>query len=238
MNRLIESAKRGEADAQAEIWRRVKRAAYKSANKYAHAAAICSGTDREDLEQCAALGVFEAIKIYDPTKGNFIALVDYCVRHACRNCLGLNGRARLENYSTVPIDEPSNADPDGLTLAEKIPDPAAAAALTSAEDAIDQKLLRSIVAHELEQLPGDMAAVVRLHDLQGIPLQEVAEMLCLQYARVKGLRRAAFAHLRRRQPLKEWYKPSYHRHKSVAAFRSTWSSVVEDEVIRMVDGFL
>ena len=53
--------------------------------------------------------------------------------------------------------------------------------------------------------------------------------------RVRQRRQTAMAHLRKDRVLRQLYQPNYWRHKGVAAFNSTFSSVVEDEAIRHLD---
>jgi DNA-directed RNA polymerase specialized sigma24 family protein len=137
---------------------------------------------------------------------------------------------------TVSLDAPISADTEDLTIADTIPDESAALALESAEDAMENQQLRARIDAALDCLPDDIAITIRLHDLDGLPLQEAADRQGIHYNTAQTRRRTGFNRLRKRQELLHWYNiPNYHRYKSLIAFKESWSSVVEDEVIRKLD---
>lgn len=224
MQELVHAARNGDPDALTALWTQVRRLALRIASQYHTAATACSGTDSEDVEQCAALGVLEALHSYDPEKGAFTTWLAYYVRNACRACLGLAGRNRQEHYAAISLDTPLASDADDLTIGDAIPDEAAAQAFEAAEHAHDNALLRRDLDAALDRLPALWREAIRKHDLEGQPLRpdEIQP-------RNSGLQRL------RRDPKLAAYRPNYHRHKGLAAFRVTWSSVVEDEVIRKLD---
>lgn len=236
MQKLVLAARNGDPEAMTALWAAVKRLAFRIANQYQNAAAVRGGADGDDLAQCAALGVMEALRGYDPDKGAFTTYLAYHVRNACRACLGMISNPDM--LPTVSLDVPISGDTEDLTLADTIPDENAALALESAEDALEKQQLRALIDDALDSLPDDIAVTIRLHDLDGLPLQEAADRQGIHRNTAQQRRRTGFNRLRKRQDLRNWYIPNYHRHKGLAAFRSTWSSVVEDEVIRKLDKLL
>lgn len=224
MKKLVCAAQRGEPEAVTAVWDAVKRLAFKIANQYHSTAVIRGGADREDLEQCAALGVLEALHSYDPAKGAFTSWLEYYVRNACRSCLGLDGGNRPDNCSVISLDTPIGGIADELTIGDTIPDEAATRAFEAAEHAHDNAILRRDLDAALARLPASWCDAIRKHDLEGHTLSpdEIQP-------RKSGLQRL------RRDPRLTAYRPNYHRHKGLAAFRTSWSSVVEDEVIKMLD---
>lgn len=222
MDDLVTAARTGDADAQATLWAQVKRLAFRIANRYRNAAALRGGADADDLAQCAALGVLEALRSYDPEKGSFTTWLGFYVSNACRECLGMHRHP--EYCPTVSLDAPIGGDTEDLTLADTLPDESAAQAFEDAEHARDNELLRRDLEAALDRLPIPWQDAIRRHDLEGQPLRPDDVQ-----PRRSGLQR-----LRRDYGLTV-YRPNYHRHKGLAAFRSTWSSVVEDEVIRKLD---
>lgn len=235
MTDMIAAAQRGNRDAQQAVWESVKRLAFQIANQYRNAAAVCSGVDAEDLAQCAALGVMEALRGYNPDKGSFTTYLGYHVRNACRECLGLSGRERQEHYGAISLDSPIGGDTEDLTVGDTIPDDDAALAFEQAEDAHDARLLRQALDAALDCLPDELADTIRLHDLGGLTFQEAADQQGIHCSTAATRRRAGFRRLRKNPQLQTWYSPNYHRHKTLSAFRHTWSSVVEDEVMRKLD---
>jgi len=236
MQKLVLAARNGDPDAMTALWEAVKRLAFRIANQYQNAAAVRGGADGDDLAQCAALGVMEALRGYDPDKGAFTTYLAYHVRNACRACLGMISNPDM--LPTVSLDAPISADTEDLTLADTIPDESAALALESAEDALENQQLRARINAALNSLPDDIAITIRLHDLDGMSLQEAADRQGIHRNTAQTRRRTGFNCLRKRQDLREWHSPNYHRHKGLAAFKTSWSSVVEDEVIRKLDKLL
>lgn len=234
MNDLVKAAQTGSPDAQAVLWAKVKRLAFRIANQYQSAAALRGGADADDLAQCAALGVLEALHSYDPEKSAFTTWLVYHVRNTCRECLGMHRHP--EYCPTISLDAPIGGDTEDLTLADTIPDESAAQAIENAENSLDNQRLREALNAALEGLPDEMATTIRLHDLDGLTLQEAADMQGVHCNTAQQWRRNGFNRLRRHSGLRAWYTPNYHRRKSLAAFKTSWSSVVEDEVIRKLDG--
>ena len=81
----------------------------------------------------------------------------------------------------------------------------------------------------VDSLPEPDRLIIRRCDLQGEQKLQVAQALGVPPHVLASRRRRGMQRLRRHL----WaYEPNYWRHKGVAAFHTTWSSVVEDEVIR------
>lgn len=225
MTDLIAAAQMGSPEALTALCGQTKRLAFHIADQYRTAAASCCGVDDEDLEQCAALGVLEALRSYEPDKGAFTCWLGFHVRNACRECLGLKGRDRREHYAAVSLDAPISNDTEDLTIGDMLPDEGAALAFEQAEHAHDNAILRRDLDAALDRLPSSWRDAIRRHDLEGQPLRSGEVQ-----PRRNGLNRL------RRDPKLSAYRPNYYRHKGLSAFRVTWSSVVEDEVIRKLDG--
>ena len=222
MDDLVKAAQRGDTDAQAALWGHVRRLGYTIANQYYKAAAANRAVNEEDLIQCAALGMMEALQSYDGEKGSFSTWMFLHVRKSCRECLGLNGRYRGEHYNVISIDAPMGVEE--LTLSDMMPDESAEIAFRAAEDAHDNDILRRDLDAALARLPAPMRDAINHHDIEGQQLSPEQ----VQHRRT-GLNRL------RRDPKLAVYRPNYHRYKSLAAFRHTWSSVVEDIVIEKLD---
>ena len=213
---------KNDSDALLLLWQGCSSYAYTVAMKYQNAAALNGAVDMDDLRQCAFLGFYEAMQGFDPLRGDFLVLLSYGVRRECRAILGMRGRERKEHYSTVSLETPIA---DDLTLADTLEDESASTPFEVLE-------IRRDIDKALHRLPEDMAAVIRLHDLQGLPLAQAADRHGCTFDTARKLRRQGFARLRTNRSLRE-YIPF--RHKTLAAFKTDHTSVVEDIVIRRLD---
>lgn len=210
------------------LWQSVSRLAYRIALKYKNAADLNGAVDVDDLKQCAFLGFLEALEGFDPLMGTFSTYMVWHIRNACRRLLGLQGRERREHYHTDSLDAPLPGTED-LILADTIPD-------ESAANPFEQAELRQDVDRALHRLPDSIAAIIRLHDLEGLTLEEAAARVGHALPAARNLRRVGFRQLRQDRGLRAWHEPVRLRYKGVQAFRSDWTSVVEAEVIRRMDG--
>ncbi len=218
-NETIEKARSGDQEALLQLWQGVRRLAHRVIRRYRTDGAV----DFEDLEQCVFLGVYEAVRTYAPDKGSFTTWAVLNIRRACRDALGLG---RANRAAVVSLDEPIPGTQE-LTIADTIPDEAAS---------FERSELRQDIEKALERLPENMAQVIRLHDLDGLPLGMAAERQCVPQDTATKWRREGFRQLRRDRGLRAYHEPVRLRYKGVRAFRNDWTSVVEEEVIRRLDG--
>lgn len=225
MNDLALKAK-NDQEALLLLWQGCSRYAYKVTTIYQQAAALNGAVDMEDLKQAAFLGFYEAVQGFDPLRGDFLTLLSYGVRKACREALGLRGRQREEHYSTVSMETPISED---LTIADTIEDPAA-------QLPFEQSEMRQDIEKALARLPEDAAAAIRLYDLQGKSAVQTAEECQCSVEHVHKLRRIGFQRIRAQRSLRN-YNGIPFRYKSFAAFKHDHTSVVEDIVIRRIDGY-
>ena len=226
MNDLALKAK-NDQNALLLLWQGCSRYAYKVAMRYKNVAALNGAVDMYDLKQCAFLGFYEAVQDFDPLRGDFLTLLSYGVRTACRNALGLCGRQRTEHYTTESLSAPIPGT-DDLTLEDTIPD-------ETASTPFEQTEMRRDIEKALQRLPEEMAAIIRLHDLHGLTLAQAAEKCGCPINTASLWRRAGFRKLRASPGIRS-YKPVEFRYKSLEAFRRDWTSVVEEEVICRIDG--
>ena len=224
MNDLALKAQKGDREALLQLWQGYSHYAYKIAMRYQKAAALNGAADVDDLKQCAFLGFYEAVQGFDPLQGSFITLMGYGVRRACRRALGLDGRERKEHYTTTSLDAPIPGTED-ITLADTIPDPASA-------DAFEQTELRQDIENALHRLPADIENIIRLHDLEGLPLEEASTKNGYTTDTGRNLRREGFRKLRRDQRIRDYDHAVRLKYKGFRAWNNDWMSVVEEEAFR------
>ena len=155
---LVALIQAGDRDRIVELWHQVQRMVYKQAARWAGV----GGTTLEDLEQAGFIAVLRAVDTYDPTKAKFSTHLFQRLRAEFSAATGYNSKRSwfdpLQN--AVSLDAPLE-DSEDATLADFIPDPAAAAEMDSVE-------VRIGVAAILAELPEEQQRAVRgkyWHDL-------------------------------------------------------------------------
>lgn len=227
MNDLAMKARNGDKEALLQLWQGVSRLAYRIAMRYQRIAALNGAIDADDLKQCAFLGFHEAVQGFDPLQGEFPTMLSYGVRNACRRALGLTGRERKEHYTTTSLDAPIPGTED-LTLADMIPDPASA-------DAFEHTELREDIEKALHCLPDAMQNIIRLHDLEGLTLEEAATKNGYATDTGRNLRRQGFYRLRQDRRIRD-HDPSVRlKYKGFRSWSNDWTSVVEEEAFRRMN---
>ncbi len=155
---LVALIQAGDRDRIVELWHQVQRMVYKQAARWAGV----GGTTLEDLEQAGFIAVLRAVDTYDPTKAKFSTHLFQRLRAEFSAATGYNSKRSwfdpLQN--AVSLDAPLE-DSEDATLADFIPDPAAAAEMDGME-------VRIGVAAILAELPEEQQRAVRgkyWHDL-------------------------------------------------------------------------
>ncbi len=155
---LVALIQAGDRDRIVELWHQVQRMVYKQAARWAGV----GGTTLEDLEQAGFIAVLRAVDTYDPTKAKFSTHLFQRLRAEFSAATGYNSKRSwfdpLQN--AVSLDAPLE-DSEDATLADFIPDPAAAAEMDGME-------VRMGVAAILAELPEEQQRAVRgkyWHDL-------------------------------------------------------------------------
>ena len=151
-------AQAGDREALLKLWTQVRRMVYQQAMRWAGV----GGTTLEDLEQAGFIAVLRAVDTYDPTKAKFSTYLFRRLRAELSAATGYSSKTSwfdpLQN--AVSLDAPLT-DEEDATLADFIPDPAAAAEMDSVE-------VRIGVAAILAELPEEQQRAVRgkyWHDL-------------------------------------------------------------------------
>lgn len=218
---LVTRYREGDRSAITELWEQVGGWCFRVASKYRIVAEDNRAVDMEDLMQAAFLGVLEAVKAFDPERGGFITILTMHVKNACRTTLGLRGRERKEHYDSISAEMPLG---EGFTLADTLEDES----LPDPTEAIEHEELRQEMQQAVGALPEQQQDVIQLHYYEGMPWATIDQRI----PGAKRVREKAMHTLRRDPALRFYYSGAYW-HKGLSAFNTTWSSVVEDAVIRM-----
>jgi len=198
---------------------------YRLARRYSY---IDPAVDLDDLTQAGYLGLIEAERTYDPSRGKSWAnWAAYYIRRAMREAVGINSTRVRAHLHTVSLDEPlpGRDGEEGDTRGERLKD--------ESLPAVDEQLLkdecRIAVREAVARLEPDEGEVIELHDLEGLTYEHVGERLGIPAKRAQQLRENAFRDLRRDKELMRAIdgETRFHAHKGVKAFLSDWTSVTE-----------
>lgn len=195
---------------------------YRFAQRYMN---IDTVVDLDDLMQAGYMGLIEAERTYDESKGKWSTWAAYYIRKAMREAVGINTtRVRAHNH-TISLDVPLDAGEGDITLMDILEDesiPEASSGLIEAERAV---AVREAV-HRLEERKRE---VVEKHDLEGQSFAEIGRSWGLTRERVRQLRDKALRDLRRdwklRRELDE--ETPFYRHVGLNRFNTTWTSATE-----------
>ena len=166
---LVESARHGDEEALIELLTRYRRFARAKARSY-----FLVGADREDIIQEGMIGLYKAVRDYDPIhKASFRSFAELCITRQILTAIKTATRQKhvpLNSY--VSFDRPQDDDPDrtvGDTLAvEHEADPLR---ILIASDELER------LRQSLEELLSDLEAEVFTLYVEGRSYQEIAEVL-------------------------------------------------------------
>ena len=229
--------------AMPELWDMVSSLIRKICLRYCGIEAQARRYEYEDLCQNAYFGFLNAIKAYEPDRGSFSTLLDYYVRKSCtleiRKC-----RATAAPLNAAEsLDKPINGL-EGITLADVLPD-------VHALDFVEEFSLHSIaqvILDEAKGLPNPMQTrIINECTYRGRTLEAFGDETGVTRQSVSAMQETAVEWLRRRPVIRsireEFFRESAaaqresvmdpYRVKSVTAFRSDFTTIVEDVVMRL-----
>ena len=161
----------GDQDLILQLWERVRPFIAKMANEKLRSFPS-QAADAEDLIQSGYLALVDAVRTFTPDmECTFTTWLAYCLKHAFSEALGLRSERQKRDpiHNCRSLDEPVfSDDPEGVTLADTIPDDR-----DYYEDA-DQKIwteqLRLALDDALRDLPEDTREIIqaRYYDDQSL----------------------------------------------------------------------
>lgn len=162
----------GEPGATLKLWEGARHFVAKSAHRWAHNSN--GHISHEDLMQAGFLAVLDAVERFDPEceDGSFLSVLRLTLKSWFAEESGIRTSKRDALNYAESMDAP--AYEDGPAVEDTVPDRGAALAFAGVEygDLLDY--CRRIIGAALDSLPPAQAAIVRLHYLDGLTLDEVA----------------------------------------------------------------
>lgn len=115
---LVGLAQKGNEEAEEYLIRKYKDLIRTKARLY-----FMMGADHDDIMQEGMIGIFKAIKSYDPTKqASFHTFADLCINRQIITAIKQAARMKHSPLNTsVSLSRPVSAEPQAITLAEVLP---------------------------------------------------------------------------------------------------------------------
>ena len=167
---LVLRARAGDDAAIAELMDRYRVLARSKARSY-----FVVGGDRDDVVQEGMIGLYKAVRDFDPTGGaSFRTFAEMCVTRQVISAVKAASRHKHGPLSTsVSLDAPVDPDSDAASLADVLP---AASSADPAEAVVSADEVRALQQH-FEEVLTDLEQQVLRHHVEGRSYDEIASML-------------------------------------------------------------
>jgi len=242
MNILAVEAKTDKT-ASLRLWHEVERFADSVTYVYKRHTRSCSVLSDDDFMQCAYIGFLNAVRYFNPEKSGFLQALKYSVRSACWNEYY---RMSKRPISTVSINRPvQGIDDEDSSIIDFLPDEAAEIAFETllVKDIarlilIEAQSLNAIQARIIYECVYGGRTLISLAEEMGISKEKIYNHHQYAITRlrsrpiVKAIKAEFFAHIKETK-LENMLNP--HQTKGVKAFKTSFTSVVEDIVFKMVE---
>jgi RNA polymerase sporulation-specific sigma factor len=166
---LVAHARAGDDSSLSELLDRYRRFARAKARAY-----FLVGGDREDIIQEGMIGLYKAIRDYDPSHGaSFRSFAELCITRQILTAIKTATRQKhvpLNSY--VSFDRPQDDDPE-RTVGDSVADEDEVDPLTMLVQSDELRALRDLFDEVLSELEAD---VLQLY-VEGRSYQEIAELL-------------------------------------------------------------
>lgn len=168
---LLVRARQGDGRAVTELIDRYRRLAAGKARNY-----FLLGSDHDDVVQEALIGLYQAVRDYDPDRGaSFRSFAELCVTRQIVTAIKASARFKHAPLTqAVSLDQPSTVPgAEGLTLGDLAP---ALAQADPEQLAISSEQLRALQAY-VDEVLSDLEAQVLRHHVEGKSYDEIAAMV-------------------------------------------------------------
>lgn len=225
---LAIAAQAGEKQAAHELWEGVKRFAAKTAIRWDNAFEGRNGVTVEDLINAAYIAMVDAVATYKPDSGAFLTWYGYYLKTAFCDCYGVRKRHTDPLNGAQSLDAPLG-DEDG-TFSDVIADPNGEAPLRDMEEELYQRQLHDALEAELDKLPEEYSAVLRMRYYDDMTYTEIAAVTGGGPSKVhtlegKGLQKIRYSSTA--EHLLDFYDFDYYHGTGLRRFKETGVSIQE-----------
>lgn len=201
MNALVVRARGGDKEALAGLWDavlwfiRVKAVGYAKNN-------IAGTVTAEDLVQAGFFAVYDAVQVYDETRGtSFLTVLKYYLQKRFAEEAGVRTSRRDGLQYADSTEQALYSNEDSMTIADTLEDENAALELEGVEYRELVAYARRVILAALDGLPEGYGVLLKGHYLDGFPLNAAAAV-----AGYEGRASASQAHMRALHYLKTYSK--------------------------------
>lgn len=239
---LVQKIKSGENDLLAELWEHVRWFITKRAYSFANYSDGTGKVEMEDLVQSGYFALLEAVEKYDSKAGcSFVGYLRFYLRKQFRKEAGILSSRRDVLTVASSLDEPLSKEGEKTeaTLHDITPLPSAEYEF---DDMIEHFGNQQVVGRVLEcmqklqPVEREVLLQVCVNELQH---KEVAKQLGVSDSRVQQIKEKALRHLIAMKEIRKIKddlnldsRTQFHMHKGYRSFNSSFSSIVEDLVLK------
>lgn len=186
-------AKHGDKDALEELWRINQGLTYTIIRRYPTTKSV----DIDDLWQSAWFGLLEAVRNFEPERGEFATVFGWSIQNACLIALD---RRKKHIEEAVSLDTPLTDDADSTTIGEMIEDDT----LQPSSEILEGLELRRSVSKAVNRLSDDKRDVIRALYFDRLTMKHASERLRIPISTIRSREAQALNILRRDKDLNRW----------------------------------
>ena len=172
---LAVAVRKHEPWATLELWEGVKRFVYARARS--RALLLRGGVCFDDLVQDGFLSMLDAAERFDPERGgSFLSVLTYDLQKRFDEECGIRSSKRDALQYASSIEEPlyDAADPDGVTVADALEDPAGEYAFSLVDYDGFRSYVRRLIFTAMEPLTETQVDTIRRYFFDGLTMEEAS----------------------------------------------------------------
>jgi RNA polymerase sigma factor (sigma-70 family) len=215
------------------LWKAVRGLVAWWANKRVRYASLLYDVD--DLTQSGYLAFTEAVKKYDPERGEFSTYLSYHICNHFAEVLGYRGRKRRPEIDAVSLNAPAGDNTD-TTLMDNLADPTA----EFADSIIERSSAWPLMA-EIDKLPDYLRRALILTCYKGLTLKAAAKVMGMTRGQVAGYVATALRKIRNSKAVRRMWQDRrcpIPIHVRLSEFKVTGTSEVEKHILRLEEAGL
>ena len=205
------------------LWEKVRRLVYMQCDRIYRRAPerfISHGVEAWDLKQEAYTAFLAAVKSYDAGKGyKLTTYLPLHIKKAVRRILAGNDALNRSDSLNELIGEDEDTERQDLVPDEHSTEPF---------DNVEQESVYSELHAVVDELPEQESEIIKSYYFSGKKMTVIAQEIGLSVERIRQVKNSALRRLRLPKNVRRLCEVNPYRHKSIAAFRTTLSSEVED----------
>ena len=205
------------------LWEKVRRLVYMQCDRIYRRTPerfISHGVEAWDLKQEAYTAFLGAVKAYDAGKGyKLTTYLPLHIKKAVRRILAGNDALNRSDSLNELIGEDEDTERQDLVPDEHSAEPF---------DEVEERSVYGELHAVVDELPEQESEIIKSYYFSGKTMTVIAQENGLSVERIRQMKNSALGRLRLPKNVRRLCEVNPYRHKSIAAFRTTLSSEVED----------